>query len=69
MDEYKPYFPIPGYEGNYWINTEGDVVNRAHHCMKKTKTDRGEIVELRKDGQREKCLVSELLIRTLEAQI
>lgn len=66
MDEYKPYFPIPGYEGSYWINAEGDIVNKAQHPLKKTKTDKGDVVELRKYGQREKYLVSELLTKTLE---
>lgn len=65
MDEYKPYYQIPGYEGVYWINDAGEVFNRSNHYMKRTKTDKGYVVELRKDGQREKVLVSELLSRTL----
>lgn len=64
MSEYKVY-PIPGYAGLYWIDDSGNVINRSGHFMKQTRTDKGCVVELRKDGQREKILVRELLIKSV----
>lgn len=58
--------PIPGYEGLYWIDSAGNVLNRSSHYMKPIQTDKGCMVELRKNGQREKVLVRELLIKTME---
>ncbi len=58
--------PIPGYEGLYWIDSAGQVLNRANHYMKPIKTDKGCMVELRKDGQREKFLIRELYIKAME---
>ena len=55
--------PIPGYEGLYWIDSAGNVLNRSNHYMKPIKTDKGYMVELRKDGQREKFLIRELVIK------
>lgn len=64
----KSFRPIPGYEGLYWIDSVGNVINRSNHCMKPIKTDKGLMVELRKDGQREKFFINDLLItiETLE---
>ena len=58
--------PIPGYEGLYWIDSAGNVINRVNHYMKPIKTDKGYMVELRKDGQRERFLIRELVIKTME---
>ena len=62
------FHPIPGYEGLYWIDSAGNVINRSNHYMKPIKTDKGSMVELRKDGQREKFFINDLLIiiETLE---
>ena len=27
-------FPIPGYEGLYWIDSDGNVLNHSNHYMK-----------------------------------
>lgn len=58
--------PIPGYEGLYWIDSAGQVLNRSNHYMKPIKTDKGCMVELRKDGQRERFLIRELYIKAME---
>lgn len=68
MDDYVLY-PIPGYEGIYWIDDAGNVINKSNHYMKPIKTDKGTVVELRKDGQREKLLVAELLTKSLEGRV
>ena len=52
------YRPIPGYEGLYWIDSKGNIINRANHIMKQTETKNGFIIELRKNGQREKVLIT-----------
>lgn len=59
-------YPIPGYTGLYWIDAAGNVMNRSGHYMKHIRTDKGCVVELRKEGQREKVLVRELLIKSME---
>lgn len=56
--------PIPGYEGLYWIDTAGNVVNRSNHYMKPIQTSQGAMVELRKNGQRERLYIKELLEET-----
>lgn len=53
--------PIPGYEGLYWIDSAGNVVNRSNHYLKPIQTNQGIMVELRKDGQRERLYIKELL--------
>ncbi len=58
--------PIPGYEGLYWIDSAGQVLNRSNHYMKPIKTDKGYMVELRKDGQRERFLIRDLYIKAME---
>lgn len=55
--------PIPGYEGVYSISPSGVVVNRHNKVLKTFLTKRGEAVELRNRGQRERVLISELLER------
>lgn len=55
--------PIPGYEGLYWIDCAGQILNRSSHYMKPIKTNNGCMVELRKDGQRERLLIRELVIK------
>jgi len=63
-------YPIPGYEGLYWVDVQhGGVFNKSHHCMKTMQTDKGRVVELRKYGQREKLLVSDLITKALEENI
>ena len=64
----KSFRPIPGYEGLYWIDSAGNVLNRVNHYMKPIHTSKGLMVELRKDGQREKWYINDLLIivETLE---
>lgn len=67
MPNYEMY-PIPGYEGLYWIDNAGNVLNRSNHYMKPIQTDKGCVVELRKNGQREKLLVRELVIKATEGK-
>lgn len=68
MDDLS-FRPIPGYEGLYWIDSAGNVLNRSKHYMKPIKTDKGYMVELRKDGQRERFLVRELVIKSEDVDI
>lgn len=63
------FHPIPGYEGLYWIDVAGNVLNRANHYMKPIRTDKGLVVELRKNGQREKFLVRDLVIKSIDLKI
>lgn len=58
--------PIPGYEGLYWIDSAGNVLNRSNHYMKPIQTDKGTMVELRKNGQRERLYIRELLAQITE---
>lgn len=55
--------PIPGYEGVYSISPSGVVVNKHNKALKTFPTKRGEAVELRNRGQRERILIQELLER------
>lgn len=59
-------FPIPEYENLYWIDSAGNVINRSNHYMKPIHTDKGAMVELRKNGQRERLYVKELLAQIVE---
>ena len=68
MDD-TSFGPIPGYEGLYWIDSAGNVLNRSKHYMKPINTDKGYMVELRKDGQRERFLVRELVIKSEDVEI
>lgn len=61
-------FPIPEYEGLYWIDSSGNVLNRSNHYMKPIQTDKGTMVELRKAGQRERLYVHEILSDIEEEQ-
>lgn len=62
-------YPIPGYEGVYWIDIKyGVVFNKDRHCMKSVRTSKGRVVELRKNGQREKLLVQDLISRVQEGK-
>lgn len=54
--------PIPGYGGTYFINREGVVCNLDKHFIKPIPSKAGMRVELRKNGQREKVLILDLLI-------
>ena len=67
MTDYELH-PVPGYEGFYWIDSAGNVLNRANHYMKPIQTDKGSVVELRKNGQREKLLVREILFQIAEKE-
>ena len=58
--------PIPGYEGVYFIHPSGVVVNKHNLILKTFPTKRGEAIELRNRGQRERVLISELLKRVEE---
>lgn len=58
--------PIPGYEDLYWIDSAGNVLNRSDHYMKPIKTDKGDMVELRKNGQRERLYIKDLLEQVKE---
>lgn len=58
--------PIPGYEDLYWIDSAGNVLNRSNHYMKPIKTDKGDMVELRKNGQRERLYIKDLLDQVKE---
>lgn len=53
--------PIPGYDGVYFINRLGFVCNIDGHIIKATPSKAGLRVELRKNGQRERFLVLDLL--------
>lgn len=53
--------PIPGYDGVYFINKKGLVCNLDGHIIKPAPSKAGLRVELRKNGQREKILVLDLL--------
>lgn len=64
----RQLYPIPGYEGLYWIDVAGNVLNRSNHYMKPIKTDKGFMVELRKDGQREKFLIRDLVIKSVHSK-
>lgn len=52
---------IPGYEGLYWINELGFVVNSDGHTLTLYHSKHGDKVELRRDGQRDKLFVKDLL--------
>jgi len=54
--------PIPGYE-NYRISLEGNVYNDRGHLIKPVRTFYGDVVELRKFGQRERLYVCDILSR------
>ena len=53
--------PIPGYEARYFIKREGLVCNLEGRIIKPTPSKAGLRVELRRNGQREKILVLDLL--------
>ena len=53
--------PIPGYDGVYFINQKGLVCNLDGHTIKPAPSKAGLRVELRRNGQREKILVLDLL--------
>lgn len=57
----QDWYPIPNYEGLYWINQEGQVCNKEGHILLQELSKFGYKVELRKNGQRDKLLVSDLL--------
>lgn len=61
FDSSKTWHSVPGYEGFYWITTQGDICNSQGHLLKHIKSAQGDKVELRKLGQREKLLVSDLV--------
>lgn len=53
--------PVPGYEEYYRICKSGVVCNVNGHIIKPVKTKKGDQVDLRKEGQREKIFVAKLL--------
>ena len=53
--------PIPGYDAKYFINRKGLVCNFEGHIIKPMPSKYGPRVELRRNGQREKILVRDLL--------
>lgn len=53
--------PIPEYDGVYFINRKGVVCNLDGHIIKPAPSKAGLRVELRRNGQREKILVLDLL--------
>ena len=55
------WIPIPDYDGAYFINQEGLVCNLDGHIIKPASSKAGLRVELRRNGQREKILVLDLL--------
>lgn len=61
-----PLIPIPGYEEYFIHPSTGIVVNRHNKALKSFHTKRGIMVELRRNGQREKILVQDLLERLKE---
>lgn len=61
MKQVQDWHPIPNYEGLYWINQEGQVCNKEGHILFQEPSKFGYKVELRKNGQRDKLLVADLL--------
>lgn len=59
--DYLRWKEIPGYEGYYWIDEQGRVCNSDGHIIKSSASKSGLQVELRKSGQRDRLLVSDLL--------
>lgn len=55
--------PIPGYEGVYFINKAGEVCNIDGHIIKQTPSKYGPQVELRRNGQRDRIPIADLLER------
>ena len=55
--------PIPGYDNLYFINRDGMVCNLEGHILKPTMSKDGPRVELRRNGQRDRILVLDLLRR------
>lgn len=53
--------PIPGYDNLYFINRDGLVCNLEGHILKPVTSKNGPRVELRRNGQRDKILVLDLL--------
>ena len=53
--------PIPGYDNLYFINRDGLVCNLEGHILKPVASKDGPRVELRRNGQRDKILVLDLL--------
>ena len=53
--------PIPGYDNMYFINKDGLVCNLEGHILKPTMSKDGIRVELRRNGQRDRILVLDLL--------
>lgn len=53
--------PIPGYDNRYFISQRGVVCNLDGHMLKATPSKAGPQVELRKDGQRDRVLILDLL--------
>lgn len=59
------WFPIPGYEGVYWITKSGKVRNAKGHVLTPVGDETiGYRVELRNNGQRNRVFVSDLLAKT-----
>lgn len=59
----KEWREIPGYEGLYWVNRFGVVINSDGHSIKHIESKSGLRVELRKFGQRDRLLVEDLVER------
>lgn len=57
----QDWYPIPDYEGLYWINPKGQIRNKDGHILFQEPSKFGYKVELRKNGQRDKLLVVDLL--------
>ena len=57
----QSWYPIPNYEGLYWINQKGQVRNKEGHILLQEMSKFGYKIELRKNGQREKLLVADLI--------
>lgn len=58
------YKAIPGYGGRYYITQAGIVCNADGHIIKPIKSKDGARVELRYLGQRDRLLISDLLLQT-----
>ena len=50
--------PLKGYEGHYWINQQSQICNAKGHVLKATQQGTDQVFELRKNGQRDRVVIS-----------
>lgn len=62
------WFPLPRYEGVYWVSPSGEVCNRKGKILKPRPSSDGVFVEVRNNGQRELIDPKKVLEETHEAE-